>query len=292
MTGRAQPYGLRPLLRASCRFVLAVCLSALCQSLFACEAETNGWGDEGRYAEAEFSNARGSSGQHESWVPHDAQLTLHAGFTRETDEYGHRVLGHVRDAKILTIHVRRPGDDRITCPTGVVLPQGQVFEDIAPRLVDLDGDGMPEIIVVQSEQSRGARLAVFDRRARLLAVTSYIGRTHRWLAPIGAADLDGDGNIEIAYIDRPHLAKTLRIWRFEKGTLTEIASKPGLSNHKIGWAHIPGGIRNCGDGPQFITANHNWTRIMASSLDGGAIQSRDIGPYAGPDSLNHATDCP
>ena len=37
------------------------------------------------------------------------------------------------------------------------------------------------------------------------------------LAPLGAADLDGDGKIELAYIDRPHLAKILRIWRFDDG---------------------------------------------------------------------------
>jgi hypothetical protein len=48
---------------------------------------------------------------------------------------------------------------------------------------------------------------------RLLAATPHIGSANRWLAPIGAADLDGDGRVEIAYVDRPHLARTLRIWR-------------------------------------------------------------------------------
>jgi hypothetical protein len=41
------------------------------------------------------------------------------------------------------------------------LPETEVFEDLAPRLADLDGDGKAEIIVVQSHRDLGARLAVY-----------------------------------------------------------------------------------------------------------------------------------
>jgi hypothetical protein len=46
-----------------------------------------------------------------------------------------------------------------------------------------------------------------------LASTPWIGQRFRWLAPVAAADLDGDGAMELAYVDRPHLARTLRVWR-------------------------------------------------------------------------------
>ena len=78
---------------------------------------------------------------------------------------------------------------------------------------------------------------------RLVAATPNIGQRNRWLAPVAAADLDGDGATEIAYVDRPHLARRLRIWRFEGGSLTEIAALPGLTNHRIGEAFITGGLR-------------------------------------------------
>ncbi|OAO04392.1 hypothetical protein A8B76_23170 [Roseovarius indicus] len=217
---------------------------------------------------------------------------MHAGFLRETDEYGHGVLGDLRDAKALTIHLRLPGDERITCPAEVILPEGEVFEDIAPRLADLDGDGLPEIVVVQSNAGTGAKLAIYDRRGRLVAATPNIGQRHRWLAPAAVADLDGDGHMELAYVDRPHLAKRLRVWRFRKGKLEHVADAEGFTNHRIGWDFIAGGLRRCGSTTEITTANSDWTRIVAARLTSGRIARRDLGPYTGPDSLDAATNCP
>jgi hypothetical protein len=41
-----------------------------------------------------------------------------------------------------------------------------------------------------------------------------------------------------------------------------------------------------------ITANADWTRIMATTLEGGRLRSRDLGPYADPESLDAALTCP
>ena len=87
-------------------------------------------------------------------------------------------------------------------------------------------------------------------------------------------------------------AKTLRLWRFKDGKLTEIATKTGLTNHKIGWDFIAGGLRNCADTPEMITADANWSRIIATAYDGTYLSARDIGPYAGPQSLTKALSCP
>jgi hypothetical protein len=110
--------------------------------------------------------------------------------------------------------------------------------------------------------------------------TPYIGQRHRWLAPLGGADLDGDGFVELAYVDRPHLAKVLRVWRYREGAFREVAAAEGLTNHRIGWDHIPGGIRECGQGPEMITADRDWGRVMASRLTGGRIETRALGGYS------------
>ena len=155
------------------------------------------------------------------------------------------------------------------------LPETRVFEDIAPRLADVDGDGAPEMIVVETDLSLGARLAIYDE-AGFVAATPFIGQTHRWLAPIGVADLDGDGSVELAYIDRPHLARLLRVWRFQDGTLVEVAQAEGLTNHRLGDPAIGGGLRDCGAGPEMITADVRWSRLVASRLVGGRIESRFV----------------
>jgi hypothetical protein len=162
-----------------------------------------------------------------------------AWYEDPTTRYAHGVLGDAVEAGTLAAQL----DDFPNCITGrITLPETEVFEDLAPRLADLDGDGRAEIIVVQSHRDLGARLVVYGltpdgQNLRLLAATPNIGQRNRWLAPIGAADLDGDGRVEIAYIDRPHLARTLRVWRYAGGTLTAIAAATGLTNHRTCTLH-------------------------------------------------------
>lgn len=211
---------------------------------------------------------------------HDGTLAWYDG---PTTRYAHGVLGDAIEGTELHAY-----SDRAVTPCGVqsvILPNELVFEDTAPRLVDLDQDGQFEIIVVQSHRRLGAQLAVYGFgadgvRLRQIAATPFIGRSNRWLAPIGAADLTGDGSLELAYIDRPHLARTLRVWRFEGGTLTEVAALEGLTNHRIGEPFITGGMRDCGSGPEMITANRGWSRVMATRLSGRVLETRPVADFS------------
>ncbi len=209
---------------------------------------------------------------------------LAARYDAPTKRYDHGILGDSIEwaALVLTLD----GGRKLT----VTLPATRVFEDIAPRLVDLDHDGAPEVITVETSLTKGARLSIYGEKG-VIAATPFIGRPHRWLAPIGAADLDGDGYIEIAYVDRPHLAKILRIWRFQAGSLRFVADSPGLTNHRIGWHYILGGIRTCDGQPEIITANADWTVIMASTLKNNSITRREIGAYSNRQSMERAVSC-
>lgn len=213
-----------------------------------------------------------------------ADGVISAAYTEPTTRYDHGILGDAIEwgALELTLTDAR----KIT----LRLPQTHVFEDTAPRLVDVDLDGQNEVMVVETSLQFGARLAIYGADG-LVAATPNIGRTHRWLAPIGAADLDGDGRVEIAYIDRPHLARRLTIWRFEDGALTRVATRDGLTNHAIGQDNIGGGLRDCGNGIEMITASGDWARVIATRLVNDALVSRDLGPHTGRADLNAALDC-
>ncbi|WP_257892702.1 FG-GAP repeat domain-containing protein [Gymnodinialimonas phycosphaerae] len=210
-----------------------------------------------------------------------------------TTRYAHGVLGDAIEGTRLHVY---SDTSRSSCgDQTLTLPEELVFEDTAPRLSDLDGDDTAEIIVVQSHRDFGAQLAIYRPSAdgiRLVevATTPFIGRPNRWLAPIGAADLDGDGMMEVAYIDRPHLARTLRVWRFENDALTQVAALEGLTNHRIGEPFITGGVRDCGDGPEMVTANRGWTQIMATILADGALHTRPLGPFS-QDAVAQAMAC-
>ena len=217
------------------------------------------------------------------------------GVRNNAPVYGHNVLGNTPEWSQLQVDYGRAGQAETAGgrSSNIILLASSIIEDIAPRLVDLNGDSRPEAIIVESDFNLGARLAVieFIPEPRLAAATPYIGTRNRWLAPIGAADLDGDGYIEIAYIDRPHLARTLRVWRFKDDELTEVTAASGLTNHRIGEDYISGGIRDCGQGPEMITADANWTNIMATRLVDGQLRARIVGPHEGRASFDAALSC-
>lgn len=230
------------------------------------------------------------------WPGHGGSLAWYDG---PTARYAHGVLGDAIEGTRL--HAYSEGAITPCGDQSVTLPQELVFEDTAPRLVDLNVDGLPEIIVVQSHQRLGAQLAVYGisndgEGIHQITATPFIGRHNRWLAPIGAADLDGDGMMEIAYIDRPHLARTLRVWRYVPGGLTgqdhlvEIATLEGLTNHRIGEPFITGGIRECGPAPEMITADRGWSRVMATRLTPDGLQTRALGSFS-PAAIEQAMTC-
>ncbi|WP_212524451.1 VCBS repeat-containing protein [Actibacterium sp. MT2.3-13A] len=209
-------------------------------------------------------------------APAGAEITA-ARYAAPTTRYAHGVLGDAVEYGALEFTLANGRTRRIT------LPEPRVFEDLAPRLADLDDDGAPEVIVVETDPDRGARLAIYDEDG-LIAATPHIGTAFRWLAPLGAADLDGDGHAEIAYIDRPHLARILRVWRFRDGALHPVASLAGLTNHRIGEDVISGGLRHCGPRPEIIAASADWSRLIAVTLVEDRLSATDIGPYSVQDA--------
>lgn len=207
-----------------------------------------------------------------------------ARYIEPTTRYAHGVLGDAIEHGALEIEIE--GASRII----IRLPEERVFEDTEPRLADVDGDGRAEVVVVEAHQNQGARLAIYNAEG-LVAAIPYIGTRNRWLAPIAIADLDGDGAVELAYIDRPHLAKTLRVWRYDAGTLTQITALEGLTNHRIGERDIGGGLRDCGAGPEMVVASADWRRLVGVIFDGSTLTARDIGPHRDRSSFAAALAC-
>ena len=154
-----------------------------------------------------------------------------AWLTSPTDRYQHGVLGDAVEA----------GGLAVEDPVGVIahykVSDNAVFEDRFARIVDVDGDGSDEILVVKSYLNAGASVAVFSvARGGIveLAESEPIGLANRWLNPIGAADFDGDGTVEIAVVRTPHIGGILIFYRLIGNKLTEVARYWGFSNHQIG----------------------------------------------------------
>ncbi|MEO0635762.1 MAG: VCBS repeat-containing protein [Pseudomonadota bacterium] len=166
-----------------------------------------------------------------------------AAFVQATDRYAHGVLGDAIEASGIAVQLR--GNELVS-----VQLNRDVYEDIDPRLVQLDADRDPglEIVVLQSKPSGGGSVAVYGllenddgtHRLSRLAQTPYIGTPNRWLNVAGIADYDGDGRMEIAVVETPHIGGELQFWRYITGDdmlasrLDLAGARRGFSNHAIG----------------------------------------------------------
>ena len=236
--------------------------------------------------------------------PSEPQIAS-ADLVSPTDRYGHDVLGG-NEYSELWIKYHPGGKGEVDLKV-VTLPEDRVFEDVKARIADVTGDGFPEVVVVESSRSGGAELAIYGvgktiqvvRRVKQfkpkdlkkIAATPPIGRRNRWLAPAGIADFDGDGQNDIAYVETPHIGGTLRIWTMRGGKLVQIASKRGFSNHRIGEDFITGGVRDCGQGPELVLPNFDWSGLMVARLTGGELTVTEIGNRVGPNAVSAALAC-
>lgn len=206
-----------------------------------------------------------------------------------TEEYRHGVLGDAVEAKTVSLVERQPvaiGPDPKPVPTKtakVAAGDNAVFEDLEPRLADLDGDGAPEIVVVRSSAERGSSLAVIGRKDgawAIIAETPPIGQPNRWLNPAAIADFDGDGKTEIALVRAPHLDGVLQLWTFDRGRLALKHEAAGYSNHALGSTALDNAaaVDLDGDGrPELVVPTLDRAALAILSLKGGIKELRRVG---------------
>lgn len=154
-----------------------------------------------------------------------------AWYGRPTTRYAHGVLGDAIEAGSLAV-VTASGKQ-----LEVVLPADQVFEDITPRIVDLDGDGRNDVITIRSSKSGGAAVAIFglvEGELALRGAGSENGQANRWLNIAGFMPR-GDGELTLYGVRTPHIGGRLFSLDLRDGIFTErndIATD--VSNHIIG----------------------------------------------------------
>ena len=210
-----------------------------------------------------------------------------AWFDGPTTRYGHNVLGDLPEWERLCLAI---GASRACHRLG---PEA-VFEDIVPRLADLDGDGRPEALVVESTVTHGAALVVYTLADGHLIRQSLppIGRRNRWLAPIGIADLTGDGHPEIAYVETPHLGKRLKIWSWRPSGPKLIFEAAPFSNHRIGERHITSAFRQCGQHTEIILPDGQRQNVYRITWQDNRFQIIHLAPFKAQTGLTPHLTCP
>jgi hypothetical protein len=200
-----------------------------------------------------------------------------AWFAEPTARYDHAVLGDAIEAGALVIE-KKDGKRQI-----VRLGADAVFEDLEPRLADIDGDGRDEIIVVKSYLKRGSAIAVIAERNGkydIVAETPPVGQPHGWLNPAGIGDFNGDGKMDIALVRMPHVLGTLELWTW--GTdrrLRKTAEMTDTTNHVAGTRALAMSATADFDGngiPDLVLPSFARSRLRMISF---APQGKDTKPH-------------
>lgn len=162
-----------------------------------------------------------------------------AWYARPTDRYKHGVLGDRIEGGSLKINTGRQIFEYL-------LPTNRVFEDIVPRLADLDGDKRTEIITIQASVNAGAAVVIYGlRNGKIteLAKSDFIGTPNRWLNIAGIANYrNAREGQQIVWIETPHIGGKIHIGTFDGEKFTVEGpeqfkwprGKAVMSNHAIG----------------------------------------------------------
>lgn len=189
--------------------------------------------------------------------------------SQPTDRYPHGALGDDLEAGALTLAAADPG---LRILREIQIPGTGVVEGISPLWIDLDGDGVREILVTISEQEQGARLVLFSEEGEVLARGPAPGQGFRWRHQLAAAPFGTEGEILVVDVLRPHLDAVLEFFSWEGEQLVRQSGLPGYSSHRLGSRNLDlarvGDLD--GDGSlEVLVPDQSQTSLHGISLQGG-----------------------
>lgn len=204
----------------------------------------------------------------EKAIAHETKSHVFAQYTVPTRQYAHGILGDDIEARQLVVVVNGSFYEH-------TLSKHYVFEDIRPRLYDIDNDGHVEFITIRSHQSKGAGIVIYKlRRGQLIeyATLSEIQKPYRWLNIVTINDLDNDGIVELVWIQTPHIGGIVKVAKITPGRLRVLDEKQGYSNHAIGQRNLCLSVLR--DQPQqktFFVATQDRSRIVGFSFTNNTL---------------------
>lgn len=156
--------------------------------------------------------------------------SVYAQYAQPTEKYPHGVMGDRIEAEQLVVVARGKFYD-------LTLEPEYLFEDIRPRLYDVDKDGELEFITIRTHIDRGAGIALYKIISDQLmeyACIPEVGISNRWLNLVTIHDIDDDGIVELAWVQTPHIGGILKVAKFQTSEMSVLTEAALYSNHDGG----------------------------------------------------------
>ena len=195
-----------------------------------------------------------------------------AQYAEPVSRYNHGILGDAIEASQLVVNVAGKFYQ-------IELSEQFVFEDIRPRLVDVDLDGTLEFVCIRTNIDLGAGIVIYKIQNNTLkqyAFVEEIGNRNRWLNIVTINDLDEDGTIELVWVQTPHIGGILKVAKIESGKMEVIDQSILYSNHAIGQTNLCLSILTENEeGKRFYVPNHARDKIVGFSFQNDLLKQEE-----------------
>jgi hypothetical protein len=156
------------------------------------------------------------------------------------------------------------------------LPEGSVFADNAPLIVDIRGDGVEEILSVKRSDKQGTSLMLLFpvRSAVRMVATSSLIPLPTWINPVGVGDINADGTDDIMAVSDPALAGWLEVFSIRRGAFYTEGRFYGFTNYIPGtpFRAVQAVADLDGDNyPELIMPRNDRTALSALNIRRGAL---------------------
>lgn len=205
----------------------------------------------------------------EKAISQSTNKRVYAQYAMPSNKYKHGILGDEIEATQLVVV-----SDSVFFE--YKLPVDYVFEDIRPRLYDVDGDNNLEFITIRTHVSKGAGIAIYKLVGGQLVEYAHvpeIGTAYRWLNIVAINDLDKDGIVELVWIETPHIGGIIKVAKIKSGTLQVLSAIPQYSNHDIGSRNLCLSVlTNQANKKVFYVPNQNRNKIAGFGFNNNTLE--------------------
>jgi hypothetical protein len=141
------------------------------------------------------------------------------------------ILGKLPVGRTLVATLKNGGDLRFS------LPAGYVYENTAPVVIDLNNDGLEEVVATETNTQTGTSvLGLYipvEGRLKRMANSPALPQGH-WVDALGTLDWQEDGKPSILAIEAPNINGFLQFYGMRDGKMESVRREYGYSSRIVG----------------------------------------------------------
>jgi hypothetical protein len=146
------------------------------------------------------------------------------------------ILGKLPVGRTLVASLKNVADVRFS------LPAGYVYENTAPVVIDLNNDGLEEIVATETNTQTGTSvLGLYipvEGRLKRMANSPALPQGH-WVDALGTLDWQEDGKPSILAIEAPNINGFLQFYGMKDGKMESVRREYGYSSRIVGTPLAP-----------------------------------------------------